>query len=399
MSRHLSSRRSRTVAIAGLAGAGLVAAACGSTGDPGVDVQQVQAAVVFGVEFADDDAPVVPAVETFEPDAQTPSFDSGALAVPFRNRVPTRFQNVANRIPAPENVECPKASLGASVDAAAPEAVTTEPKPGLYKWKRDITVTRTLGGSPITISTKGFENRVVRAVEVVGEGTNPTTDVAGKQFTYEVVRPDGFGSVIVDQYRVNTDPLAAGQTITQDPAGIIATGEGVANQNGVPLDVPDEVQNQVKGGQRVRVGEPNRGVLLTGRELYDGNGQLAGSTSFNPPALLLPLNVQVGDSWRSTSIDSRNGQVLTVEGAVSERKAVDACGMLLDGWLAKLTFTEASGTGTVITTFESIVSTQLGALLIGENLDLSGLDESGNPITVKSAYSIAQRDPDPAPAL
>ena len=387
-------RSDRTAAV--LVGLGLAAGACATTGQPGVEVQALQADVVFGVELDPADQPVEAPSQVPVTGEQRPSFDDGSVIAPFRNRIPDRFKNLAFRTPAAQDQDCPTAPIGASPSEAAPEEVTTVPREGLYSWKRDIEVKRSVQGVDLHLHTTGFEKRIVRDVEVVGEGTDPTAD-GGKQFTYQTVRPDGFGNALVETFRVNTQPVERGANSNVDTQGSVENAEHAAEANGIPADVPDDVVEQIPNPNRVRVGEPNRGLVLTQQQFYDGNGVAIGSFSPAPPVLLLPLPVEAGDTWTSTSTDPRTGQTMRVSGEVDERETVDACGTLLDGWRAELDVTIASADGTVQRTSKLVVSTSFGAMIIGEQSHEESTDASGAPTTVDTDYGIAQVDPDPVP--
>lgn len=395
----MSRRRSDRIPALLLA-SGVALGACAQTGDPGVEVQSLQASVVFGVEIPEEDGPADSPVQTVTNDFQQGGDildDGGFTLPPFRNRIPDRFQGLPFRVPPPPQVDCPKAGIGASVAEQANEEVTGEPREGLYKWKRDITLTLTIQGTDVVQKTTGFESRVIRGVEVVGASTDPTADEPGKQFTFEMVRPDGTGSVVVDRYRVNTDPIERGANVNQDPRGLSDTAEATAQGGGVPLDIPDDVQNEIPPVNRVRVGEPNRGLTLNERTTFDGNGQAQGTFNPSPPSLLLPFPVQAGDQWQSTSVSAGNGQTLRVEGVVNERKAVDACGTLIDGWLAELDVVDASSSNIVQRREELVVSTQFGGMIIGQTIVEEGTDEAGNNVKFEAVYTIAQVDPDPIP--
>lgn len=391
MFRHRSNRTA-----AALVGVALAATACASTGEPGVEVQALQADVVFGVELPAAEDPVPSPSQLVPEEPEDRAFDDGSVTIPFRNRIPERFQDIPFRTPAPQVADCPTAPIGASPSEAAPEEVGTLPPEGMYSWKRDLSVSQTLEGVDIVTRKTGFENRIVRDVEVVGEGTDPTGD-GGQQYTYQTVRPDGFGQVLVESFRVNTEPIERGANSNVDTEGVIQNAEDAARNNGVPAEIPDEAQEQVPNPNRVRVGEPNRGLILTEQQVYDGNGVAVGSFAPSPPALLLPLPVEVGDAWTSTSTDPGSGQTMRISGEVNERETVDACGTLLDGWRAELEVTIASADGTVQRTTELIVSTSLGAMIIGERSHEEGTDAAGRPVTIDAEYGIAQTEPDPVP--
>lgn len=375
-----------------------LAAACSTSSEPGVEIQALQADVVFGVELAAAEDPIAPPTQQLSESVPADErFDDGSVIAPFRNTFAERFRDLPLRTPPAQVAECPTAPIGASPSEAAPEQVTTAPREGLYAWKRSIAVTQDLDGFPVVSNIEGFENRLLRAVDVVGGGTDPTED-GGQQHTYETVRPDGFGQVLVESFRVNTSPIDAGANSNVDTEGTSRSAEETAAGNGVPVDVPDDAQEDLPNPNRVRVGEPNRGLVLTAQRTFDGNGLQVGAFDPSPPALLLPLPVETGDTWTSTSVDPSSGQTMRVTGTVNDRRSVDACGTLLDGWVAELDVVIASSAGTVTRETELIVSTSAGAMLIGEQTTESGVDEAGRSVTAELRYGIAQVDPDPLPA-
>lgn len=387
MSRHPS--RWSTLAALGALGA---LSACAAIGAPGVEIQALQADIVFGVELPpEEDAVKAPAAAGPQP-GERAEFDDGTLILPFRNKFADRFNVPFTVSGALAGGDCAKASLGASPSEAAPERVTSLPREGLYRWKRDVNLTRQIQGIDVVSSAQGFELRAVRDVEEAGAGTDPTTD--GMQFTYQTVRPDGFGNAVVESFRVNTAPLQRGVNSNVDSEGTSNNVEETAQGAGVPVEIPDAAQESLPNPNTVRVGEPNRGLVLISQELYDANGVAIGSFTPRPPILLLPLPVQPGDTWTSTGVDSITGQVMRVTGVVNERQTVDACGTLVDGWLAELDVTIGDSSDSVQGTTDYVIATGLGAIIIGERTDQEGLS-AGSPVKLAARYELAGQDPQP----
>jgi hypothetical protein len=112
----------------------------------------------------------------------------------------------------------------------------------------------------------------------------------------------------------------------------------------------------------------------------------------NPPLVYLPLPVTPGATFSSRSIDGVSGAVLTMDATIKGRQRVDACGDIIDGWQVTSTqsFTPKSGGSTTSRTYDFIVATQLGGVLIGEHA------KSGSTLDV--SYSVGQLEPDPLPA-
>ena len=391
-------RRSDRTPVLAVIGVGLLAAACVDAGDPGVDIQALQADIAFGFEAPAEDEPIAPV--TGNPQTVSSSDElvsDGSLNAPFRNDFADRFKNIL-RIPTPPaSTACPSAPIGASPAVQAPEEVTALPEQGLYRWVRDITITSDAGGTKIEAKETGFESRIIRAIEELGAGSNVDTDdpaaPQGKRFTYETVAPAIDGRTLINEWLVNTEPLSRGANVSQDPEGVTQSAEGVAQGAGVPADVPDEAQDQLPGGQRVETGEPNRGLVLISERAVDGNGADQGSFNPSPPLLYLPLPVAAGNSWTSTGVDATSGETRRISGEVNERASIDACGTMLDGWLVEISETRATPAGAVIIDYEAVVSTELGAVIVAERFTA----DDGAGTVVKADYRRGQVEPDELP--
>ncbi|MFZ6003523.1 MAG: hypothetical protein ACOYXM_06255 [Actinomycetota bacterium] len=348
MSRH----RSRALLAVVLAA---VVSACVSPGEPGVNVDTVQADIVFGVEQP-------PVGEVPPPTATGGPPSNGGLApelrVPFFNRVGSRFSNVQYTVPS-SDADCPTASPTEAPDVVAPDNASEPPAAGLYVWQRSGEQTVVVEGASYKSTISGYENRLVRAVDKISE----------TRWTFELVQPDLSGATLVTTYAVNTDP-----TEVENPT----TGNrGVA----APYV-----------GQTTRAGEPLRGLTLERQEYYDGNGILVGEFDPADPVLLAPLPVLSGETWTSVGVDPRSGQTIRVDGIMSRRESVDACGSRLDAWLSDMTVTY-SGDSETVRQLDLYVSTELGGMPIGERISESSNDGG----KLDAFFEIGQRDPDPAP--
>lgn len=353
MSRRGSSSRLRATAAIGVALC-LAGSACVKPRDPGVRVDSVKADIVFGVP----DATV-----TAVPPRSTDSFttDTGGVAgiglqVPFQNKIPDRFRNVAFGV-SPEEAaasSCRDAGVGSAPSDAAPENATNLPAEGLYRFKVRGTQTIKQAGQPdIVVPIKSFEPRIVRAVKKSSE----------TRWTFDVVSPNGDGGVAVSSYDVNTQP-------TQRQASAPYVGQNP-----------------------VRAGEPNVGITLTRIRYYDGNGNQKGE--FNPatPLVYLPLPVLPGETFNSVGVDPKSGQTIRFTGLVKSRQAVDACGELVDGWLVHLDVTDSAGNPR---SEDVILATGMGGLLVSDhNVESSTSGTVTQDVDV--TYSLGQTTPSSVP--
>lgn len=347
--------RLRCSTLLALVAVGGLSAACVSPGKPGVTVDAIQADIVFGVE-----KPLVGEVPP--PTASTGGSDLGSivpdLRVPFRNRVSDRFSNIQYTVNS-SDAACPTAPPTEAPDVVAPDNASSPPAEGLYLWQRSGTRNVVVQGASYTSPISGYESRLVRAVD----------KISATRWTFEVVQPDLSGATLVTTYAVNTDP-----TEVENPT----TGNrGVA----APYV-----------GQTTRVGEPLRGLTLERQDTYDGNGILIGTFDPADPVLLAPLPVLSGETWTSVGVDPRSGQTIRVDGIMSRRDSVDACGTRLDAWLSDMTVTY-SGSQETVRELDLFVSTELGGMPIGERIS----EKSNDGGTIDAFFEIGQRDPDPVP--
>ncbi len=347
----MSRRRSSPLLL--ITALALAATACVSPDDPGVRVDAVQADIVFGVE-----EPEVGAVPPQTPDVYVDPNAAGdvpLLQVPFRNKIPDRFQNVAFGV-TPEQAAagaCPDAPVGEAPDTIAPINAENRPAEGLYRYKVRGTSTFTVNGQDITTALSTYEPRIIRAV----------TETADKRWTYEVVSPNGDGGVIVTTFDVNAGAV-------QKSAGTPYVGENP-----------------------IRTSEPNSGVTLTRIQYFDGNGNQEGEFRPLTPLVYMPMPVLPGESFTSAGIDPKSGQTIRIGGETLTRKSVDACGELIDGWLVKLDITDSAGGNRIQ---EVVISTDMGGLVISDRVQRTIVGATATQKT-DITYSIGQTTPTAVP--
>ncbi len=328
----------------------LIGAACVQKDDPGVGINTVQASLVFGVKPAAPPAGLVPIVA--QPESAPEIVEAGDLEA----TVPALPNLDLNAKPA---ADCPEAPPTAAVKEPVGVNVTGPPREGVYRWKHDGFATAANGArAPFT----GFEKRVVRNYKKINDA----------DFSFETVQPVVSGGnaaqFIVTGYQVNT--ARPSQSITP-PAG--------------PVSPPT-------------LGGPDRGVVLTKQELLDSRGQIVSSYVPTPGILLLPLPVASGDTWGSVGVDPKNGSTVVLNGTVTRRQRIDACGDLVDGWFVEATQASAGaqnlepGAGQVA--YSYMVAPQYGAMLIQERIHPADTDEQ----LFDLSFTLAQLEPDPLPA-
>ena len=113
----------------------------------------------------------------------------------------------------------------------------------------------------------------------------------------------------------------------------------------------------------------------------------------SPGLRIIPLPARVGQSFTSVATDPLRGTAVRLDGTVKEIGRVDACGLLVDGFLvtAKI-LTRLAGTPEnerdITTDANYIVATQLGGLMIAEGARSTGMDR-GATISQESAAVIS----------
>jgi hypothetical protein len=203
----------------------------------------------------------------------------------------------------------------------------------------------------VKVPIDGFETRLIRNAR----------KVSAAQYTFESVQTDVNGTTVVQSWTVNT------QGFTQD------LNPGLS-----------ELPN-------ARIGEPERGLVLSKVQEFNAAGDLTGSFTPVPGILYLPLPVQPGETWTSTGVDATTGQTLRHEGTVTGRQRVDACGEVVDGWAVTAHQTVA-GVAPADRDYTYIVATQYGGILTSEVI--KGMTSAG---TLDASFSIGQLTPAPLP--
>jgi hypothetical protein len=340
-------RRERRLAAVGVA-LGLIGAACVHKSDPGVGINRIQANLVFGVKPAEAQPGLIPIIA--QPEAAPDVVEAGDLEV----KVPPLPDLGLNTKAAGP---CPEAPPTAAVEDPVDVNITGPPREGVYRWKHDGFAT-TAAGQRVPFA--GFEKRVVRKYKKINatdfsfETVQPITGTAGAQF-------------IVTAYEVH--PAEPSQSITP-PAG--------------PVNPPT-------------LGGPTRGLVLTKQDLLDSRGQIVSSFAPTPGLLLLPLPVNSSDTWQSVGVDPKSGATTVINGTVTRRQRIDACGDLVDGWLVDAT--QVSGSAQNATpdagqiAYSYMVAPQFGGALVQERIHPVDTD----PQVFDLNFTLAQLKPDPLP--
>ncbi|MHB8466926.1 MAG: hypothetical protein ACYDH6_23805 [Acidimicrobiales bacterium] len=356
--------RSARPVVASL-GLALLCAACVHQSDPSVQVDALQADIVFGLRPKQ--APIAP------PPAQPPQVNAvGPVAVPpDQGQSPFSLPVDLGTLAASD---CPSAALDAFPDKTAPVDVTTMPSVGQYRWQLGGGRSRGLSITPIS----GRQQRLVRRVTPIAKISTDMTDSI--DYTFQVLQPfDTNGSVLAITYQVRTDN--SGQRFVQAITGTTATAY---------------------------VTTPDSGMSVIDEQVIDRSG--GATTVFHPaqPFLILPLPIQPGGQFTTVAADPTTGQVTTLQATVLRRARVDACGTIIEGWevagLQKLTTVPSvvgpSPSQAVIndlipldSAIDNVYATQFGAMPIAEHTLTASV--TGGAFTVDDA--IGQEKPSPLP--
>ncbi len=331
-------RRSAALVAAALA----LGSGCASRPDTTVQVQSVDADIVFG-EGTDKRPPAAPAGLGVLEGGFTDT--GGELGIDDKG--------LLRRLPPPAGPlsVCPAADRLAFPNEEAGFNVAAPPQPGIRRYKRNGTIETT---TPVAMKLpiSGFEKRVVQNVARVDATT----------FSFEVAQIElGSGDLVTSTYVVRTR----------------ATNQPLLNTG-------------------LRVGVPDRGLALTRVERRDPkSGDLRSTFRPTPPVLLLPLPIAPGESFEGIGTDPTNGAFLQVSGRVIRRTQIDACGDVVAGWIVESTRSFTSpGQAQAAHVHNYVVAPQLGALIIEEHIEISDLTTG----TLKATFTLAQLNPDPIPA-
>lgn len=334
----MNRRRHKPAAVhAALIAVAFLGSACVSAKPHGLRVGKGQTDVVYGAS----ESPPAQGAGTTVPFVPTGDVLVGDFEVTQEGKlVPKRRPT-----PLPPIVACPEAAATAVPAQPAGPTVPAAPVEGRYKWKREGTI-KAAGpdGTPFDRGLTGFESRAL--VDVVSEEG---------AFSFKVVQEDPRTGILMRiTYRVKT-----GATRVQTPAASASANQG--DPLGVRL-------------VRIEYLDPETGDPIPSRTFAP-----------SPPIPLLPLPVVQGATFAATSVDATTG-VIEVAAQVVERRRVDACGDVVDGWHVKSTWRR---TGRADLAYEYIIATQLGAMTIYERRD-----EEGESME-KADYSLAQLKPSP----
>ncbi len=315
--------------------------ACVDRADTGVALQNVDADIVFGAP----PKAAAPANTTSASSSRAEELD------PFED-VAVNDKGFLQFLPpsfAPPPPPCPAASLTEFADVEAPLNVSTRPAVGVYRWKREGS--QELTAAPgFKLPVTGFEKRLVSNVA----DDDPT------DFRFDFAQTElNSTDVIVTTYRVRT----------------------AAPQQEAP-------------SSDLRVGSPDRGIAVERIVRLDGRtGSQRAAALFDPAVLVLPLPIQPGEQVQSVGVDPASLATLRIEGKVTTRKQVDACGELVDGWAVEGTRTFSANGQTEQTKFTYVFATQLGGMPILEVLDVQTQDSRA-----QVTFTLGQVVPTAAPA-
>lgn len=129
-----------------------------------------------------------------------------------------------------------------------------------------------------------------------------------------------------------------------------------------------------------------------------------GTQVFSPsaPVKILALPAAIGNTWSSTGTDPLHGTSITINGEVTERRRIDACGTVVDSWQVEVGPDPVTGQPSRVTnrasTFELTatfgIATQLGGLIVFDEEHLVGVDTL-QPATIDSTATANQIVPEP----
>lgn len=223
--------------------------------------------------------------------------------------------------PAAPTGPCPSAPPGTFPTEAATSDPTGPPQPGNYRWKFVVPGKR----------TALVEHRIFDESAVVRD---PLSSTGGQVFTFDEMVPyQGYN--IVTTYQVKTGAPRVTENLSQ---------------YGTNIDL--------------EAGTPDRGLSIVRVQEVDEAGNPVGSAfTPTPPVLLLPLPLELPDSFEGIGTDPTSGTTLTNVASVVGRARIDACGQIVDGWQVTGTETYLAPGVTLRTTVTYNVATQLGGML------------------------------------
>lgn len=346
--------RRRMSAVSLCVALGVVTSACVRPDAPTVGMSKVEATLVFGVTDIPEpvDSPIQQAL------AQVIASDGDAVAeeeqaFEFKKPAIPKFGTSTSKA----KEACPEAPITAAPLVAPQPRISGDPRPGTSKFLVQGFITPVVFDEPMRQDFTLFFPRSIRNF----------TRTSEHRYSFEEVQ-DRDDRIVVTTYEVNNAPVTANPS---DGVGVVATPGA---------------------------GEPERGIVITKIEVVDEKtGQPVSEGSFDaagPGLLVLPLPATAGEKFVSAAVDAKTGQVLRNEGTVTERRRVDACGDLVDGWGVEYTHRGFSEFGAEEFKSTKIFATQYGGVLIYEEFELTA-EDCGPPCPLKFTAKLAQLEPTP----
>ncbi len=329
----------------------LLLTGCGSAAPNKVAVDTLYTNVVFG-NPTPTPAPPAPAAAPQPPAAATPP--EIAPFPTFAEIPPLPGEEISlNPLPAPAAAACPTAPATSFPADPATADVSRKPQPGRYRWalsgKYDISVL----GTTITSQLPSFQQRTVsRSTDISDSFSTLPTSQPGVDFTYQTTEPRiaaGGSYLVTWKVKSSTSPTAQA-----DPEGGVSISE---------VDAVDAA-----GHSTDILFKPNTGLLV------------------------LPLPVTPGQNFQSAALDTTpHANSMALNATVgTQKERVDACGTPLYAWPIDATLASAGG---ATTTMHFDVATQMGGLVIAENIDGTWLGTTFHG----ARFHIGQTQPDAAP--
>ncbi|HVF31479.1 MAG TPA: hypothetical protein VM933_00470 [Acidimicrobiales bacterium] len=347
---------------------GVATSGCVQADPPTVGMSKVEASLVFGVTKLPEPVatPVEQAIRQLttiaQPPAPTAEEEEMEPQAPFEFAKPA----VPRTAPLARREACPEAPVTAAALVPPQPRITGEPRPGTNRWREKgfVTMNDPITGVVGTFEVGGFNTRSIRNVV----RTSPD------EYSFEEVEVDG-DDVTITTYSVNNAPVTANPS---DGVGIVVTPS---------------------------VGEPERGIVLTRLEVRDKRtGQTRENGLFvaaGAGLLMLPLPATAGETFSSTAVDPRTGQVISHQATVQERQRVDACGDLVDGWRVEYKRRAGQNHANSATAvlpereipYTTVWATQYGGVPIFDELEITA--DICDLCPLKLTRHLAQLEPDP----
>ncbi|HZQ28372.1 MAG TPA: hypothetical protein VFA94_11800 [Acidimicrobiales bacterium] len=241
----------------------------------------------------------------------TPSFP-GFIQPPVPITLPATVPTTTTTTAPPLKPECPQADV-LQIPPPAETVITKAPTAGLYPY---------------------------RQTRQDGPGAQPTPVAGGQVRQVTNVHTDAGGNLAWDVVIAGAD----GSTTTTSYAVVKATGN-----NGADGLYMTRVSMLVPGDPTPKTFTPVDGLRI------------------------FPMPADSGVTWRSAATDPLTGRAQSLTGVIQERRRVDACGIVVEGWAAVVDITvvgpDDKGVPTqseILATF--VVAPQLGGLIVGDTV-------------------------------